>query len=437
MKIAVIGGGSTYTPELVNGFLARTDRLPLTELWLMDIDAARLNIVGGFAQRMVNAKGNPFKVVLSTDQREAISGADYVITQLRVGQMPARVADEYLGRRHGLIGQETTGIGGMAKALRTIPVVLEIAKDVRETAPGALLLNFTNPSGLVTEALNRCAADVQTVGVCNSGITSKMLMLGALGEIVDGAVEGGRVVLHSLGLNHLTWYRSLTIDGEEMWPKLFPTYLAQLRSQAEPEWDVPTLESLGMIPNSYLQYFYYTDKKLGAQEKWPPSRGEEVIKIEKDLLHQYADPALTAPPAELMLRGGAFYSTLATQLIDSHVNNLGLIEIVNVRNNGAVKEWPADWVLEMPCKIDKAGIHPLPAEPLPPACFGLVAQVKMYELLTIAAAVHGDRNAAYQALLAHPLGPSADKVQAVLEDMLETNRQYLPQFWKGSVKRKA
>jgi len=428
MKIAVIGGGSTYTPELVSGFLERVKSLPLKELRLMDIDVARLEIVGGFAQRMVTAKGNPFKVVLSTNQREAVSGAAYVITQLRVGQMPARVTDEYLGKRHGLIGQETTGVGGMAKALRTIPVILGIAKDMRETAPGALLLNFTNPSGLVTEALNRYAADVPAVGVCNGGITSKMVMLGSLGEIVGGPVEASRVVLHSLGLNHLTWYRSLTIDGEEMWPKLFPAYLAQLRSEAEPEWDIQTLESLGMIPNSYLQYFYYTDKKLASQEKWPPSRGEEVLEIEKDLLHQYADPALTAPPAELMLRGGAFYSTLATQLIDSHYNNLGLVEIVNVRNNGAVKEWPPDWVLEMPCKIDRDGIHPLSAEPLPLACFGLVAQVKMYELLTVEAAVHGDRNAAYQALLSHPLGPKADKVQEVLGDMLETNRQYLPQF---------
>lgn len=177
MKITVIGGGSTYTPELVNGFLARAENLPLTELWLMDIDAARLDIVGGFAQRMVAAKGDPFKVVLSTNQREAIRGASYVITQLRVGQMPARVRDEYLGQRHGLIGQETTGIGGMAKALRTIPVVLGIAKDMREAAPGALLLNFTNPSGLVTEALNRYASDVPAVGVCNVGITTKMGIL--------------------------------------------------------------------------------------------------------------------------------------------------------------------------------------------------------------------------------------------------------------------
>jgi 6-phospho-beta-glucosidase len=430
MKITVIGGGSTYTPELVNGFLTRTDRLPLTELWLMDIDAARLDIVGGFAQRMVAAKGNPFKVVLSTNQREAVSGASYVVTQLRVGQMPARVVDEYLGLRHGLIGQETTGIGGMAKALRTIPVVLGIAKDMRETAPGALLLNFTNPSGIVTEALNRYAADVPAVGVCNSGITTKMMMLGTLGEILGEPVEAERVVLHSLGLNHLTWYRSLTIDGEEMWPKFFPAYLAQLRGDEEPEWDAHTLKSLGMIPNSYLQYFYYTDHKFAAQQKWPPSRGEEVIEIEKGLLREYADPALTEPPAELMLRGGAFYSTLATQVIDSHHNNLGLVEIVNVRNNGAVKEWPADWVLEMPCTIDRKGIHPIPAAPLPPSCFGLIAHVKAYELLTVEAAVHGDRNAAYQALLANPIGPEADKVQEVLDDMLETHKPYLQQFFK-------
>jgi 6-phospho-beta-glucosidase len=430
MKITVIGGGSTYTPELVNGFLTRTDRLPLTELWLMDIDAARLDIVGGFAQRMVAAKGNPFKVVLSTNQREAVSGASYVVTQLRVGQMPARVVDEYLGLRHGLIGQETTGIGGMAKALRTIPVVLGIAKDMRETAPGALLLNFTNPSGLVTEALNRYAADVPAVGVCNSGITTKMMMLGTLGEILGEPVEAERVVLHSLGLNHLTWYRSLTIDGEEMWPKFFPAYLAQLRGDEEPEWDAHTLKSLGMIPNSYLQYFYYTDHKFAAQQKWPPSRGEEVIEIEKGLLREYADPALTEPPAELMLRGGAFYSTLATQVIDSHHNDLGLVEIVNVRNNGAVKEWPADWVLEMPCTIDRKGIHPIPAAPLPPSCFGLIAHVKAYELLTVEAAVHGNRNAAYQALLANPIGPEADKVQEVLDDMLETHKPYLQQFFK-------
>lgn len=428
LKIAVIGGGSTYTPELVNGFLARVDSLPLKELWLMDVDPERLEIVGGFAQRMVQAKGEPFKVLLSLNQREAITNASYVITQLRVGMMPARRGDEYLGLRHGLIGQETTGIGGMAKALRTIPVILSIARDIREVAPGALLANFTNPAGLVTEALTRYVTDVPAVGVCNVGITTKMGMLQRLEKATGSHEEADHAHLNTLGLNHLTWHRGLTIDGEEMWPTIFPNYVESLKQQVKPEWDIQTIESLRMIPNYYLQYFYYTDKKLEEQKKWPPSRAEQVMEIEQDLVRQYADPGLTEPPADLMKRGGAYYSTLATQLINSHFNDLGEVHVVNTRNDGAVKDWPADWVLELPATVDKAGIHPLAADPLPAVCFGLIAQVKMYELLTVQAAVHGDRNAAYQALLAHPLGPTADKVQEVLDDLLETNKQWLPQF---------
>jgi len=428
MKIAVIGGGSTYTPELVNGFLNRIDSLPIKELWLMDIDEERLNIVGGFAQRMVKARGDPFKVVLSTDQRRSITGASYVITQLRVGMMPARRGDEYLGKRHGLIGQETTGIGGMAKALRTIPVILNVARDIREAAPNALLANFSNPAGLITEALTRYAPEVSSVGVCNVGITAKMHFIAQLERLINKKINPDHAELNTLGLNHLTWHRGFAVDGEEMWPQIFPAYLEELKKEDEPEWDVPTLESLGMIPNYYLQYFYYTDKKLESQEAWPPSRAEEVMKIEAELLRQYAEPNLVEPPSDLMKRGGAYYSTLATQLIDSHSNNLGQVHVVNVRNNGAVKDWPADWVLELPAKVDASGIRPLSTPPLPPACFGLIAPVKMYELLTVEAAVHGDLRAAYQALLAHPLGPKANRVQAVLDDMLKTNKAWLPQF---------
>lgn len=430
MKITVIGGGSTYTPELVNGFLARAESLPIKELWLMDIDKERLDVVGGFAQRMVKARGEPFKVILSTVQKEAIAGASYVTTQLRVGMMPARRGDEYLGLRHGVIGQETTGVGGMAKALRTIPVILSIANDIRETAPGALLANFTNPAGLVTEALNRYAPDVPAVGVCNVGITTKMEILEGLEKVTGEKIEDHRAVLNTLGLNHLTWHRGFTVDGEEMWQYIFPAYLDELKKEEEPEWDIRTLETLGMIPNYYLQYFYYTEKKFSEQKKWPPSRAEQVMEIEKDLLREYADLNLTEPPADLMKRGGAYYSTLATQLINSHYNDLGEVHVVNTRNNGAVKEYPADWVLEMPAQVDRHGIHPLPADPLPASCFGLLSQVKMYELLTVEAAVHGDRNAMYQALLTNPLGPNADKVQAVMDDMLGTNKQWLPQFDK-------
>ena len=430
MKIAVIGGGSTYTPELVNGFLDRIKSLPLTELWLMDIDPQRLEIVGGFAQRMVAARASPFKVVLTTDQRLAVTGAAYVTTQIRVGHMPARVADEYLGRRNGLIGQETTGIGGMAKALRTIPVLLKLAKDMQELAPGAMLVNFTNPSGLVTEALQRYAPEVPSVGVCNAPIGIKMRILKDLEKSSGKPIPLERADLNTLGLNHLSWHRGFTVDGEDVWPQVLTSYIAELKTEAEPESDPRLVESLGMIPNYYLNYFYQTDHKLEAQGHWPPSRGEEVIEIEKNLLKEYADPDLKEPPADLMLRGGAYYSTVATQLLNAHFNDMGETHVVNVRHNGAVPGWPADWVLEMPARVDKKGIHPLPAEPLPPVCFGLLAHVKAYELLAVEAAVHGDRQAAYQALLVHPLGPKADQIQAVLDDLLETNRAYLPQFFK-------
>ncbi|MEN4040918.1 MAG: 6-phospho-beta-glucosidase [Anaerolineaceae bacterium] len=431
LKVAVIGGGSTYTPELVKGFLDRVEQFPLDELWLVDIDAARLEVVGGFARRMVENKGSPFKVALSADQRAAIRGASYVTTQLRVGHMEARRNDEYLGLRHGLIGQETTGIGGMAKAMRTIPVILKIAADMRELAPGALLVNFTNPAGLVTEALARAIPEVPAVGVCNVPITAKMSILAGLNQGLAEPIAPERAELKTLGLNHLSWHTGFTLDGEDVWPQVITGYIAELKASEAPQWDARLIEMLGMIPNYYLNYYYETGHKLAEQQSWPPSRAEAVMEVEKALLQQYADPALVEPPADLMKRGGAYYSTVATQLLNAHYNDLGETHIVNLPHHGAVPGWPADWVLEMPAKVERGGITPLPADPLPPACFGLIAQVKSYEILTVQAAVHGDRQAAYLALLAHPLGPEAHNAQAVLDDLLATNRAYLPQFFNG------
>ena len=432
LKVAVIGGGSTYTPELVNGFLTRTHEFPLDELWLMDIDEERLSVVGSFAQRMVEAKGSPFKVILSANQRETVKDADYVTTQLRVGHMEARRRDEYLGLRHGLIGQETTGVGGMAKALRTIPVILKIAQDIKEVAkPETMLVNFTNPAGLVTQALSKYAPDVPAVGVCNVPITTKMGILEGLEQATGRKIDPDHAELKTLGLNHLSWDRGFNIYGAGVWPQVMEGFIAELKKEEDPEWDPRTIEVLRMMPNYYLQYFYHTDRKLKSQEKWPPSRAEEVIEIEKDLLREYADPDLKEPPADLMKRGGAYYSTVATQLLNAHYNDLGETHVVNIRNGDAVKEWPAEWVLEIPSTVKKSGITPIPTEPLPVACFGLISAVKAYELLTVEAAVHGDREAAYQALLVNPLGPKADKVQAVLDDMLETHKEHLPQFWNG------
>jgi 6-phospho-beta-glucosidase len=429
LKVAVIGGGSTYTPELIKGFFERIDTFPLTELWLMDIDPERLKIVGGFAQRIAAAHGSRFKVILSTDQREAVSGASYVITQLRVGQMPARREDEYLGLRHGLIGQETTGIGGMAKALRTIPVILRLAEDMQELAPGALLANFTNPSGLVTQALSMFAPQVPAVGVCNVAITTKMDILVRLNAKLGESITPERCELNTLGLNHLSWHRGFKVDGEEMWGQVIEGFIAELEKEESPEYPPQLIRTLRMIPNYYLQYFYQTEHKLQEQKNWPPSRAEEVMEIEKGLLADYANPALNEPPSDLMKRGGAYYSTVATQLLNAHYNDLNEIHVVNTMHNGAVTGWPKDWVLEMPCLVDRKGVHPIPTETLPDACFGLIAQVKSYELLTARAAVTGDRQLLYQAMLAHPLGPQADQIETVMEDLLTTHKRYLPLFW--------
>jgi 6-phospho-beta-glucosidase len=291
-----------------------------------------------------------------------------------------------------------------------------------------LLVNFTNPAGLVTEALFRHAPQVASVGVCNVPITTKMGILEELEKETGRPIPEESARLDSIGLNHLTWHRAFSLDGEDMWPQIMQTYLDRLQESGEPEWDSQTIESLQMIPNYYLKYFYYTRENLERQQRWPPSRAEQVMEIEAGLLADYANPNQKDPPADLMLRGGAYYSTLATRLLNAHYNDLGETHIVNVAHRGAVPGWPEDWVLELPCRVDRQGIHPLPAEPLPPVCFGLLSQVKMYELLTVEAAVHGDRQAAYQALLAHPLGPPADQVQSVLDDLLETNKVYLPQF---------
>ena len=276
--------------------------------------------------------------------------------------------------------------------------------------------------------LTRYAPEVQAIGVCNVPITAKMMILALLERRVGEPIEAERTQLKTLGINHLSWHRGFTVDGEDVWPIVIKGTLAELRASEHPEWDPELIETLQMLPNYYLQYFYHTAKKLAEQDAWPPSRAEAVMEVEKTLLAEYADPSRTEPPADLMKRGGAYYSTLATQLLNSHYNDLNETHVVNIAHRGAVPGWPADWVLEMPARVGRTGVRPLPADPLPPACAGLLAPVKAYELLTVEAAVHGDRKAAYEALLVHPLGPPADQVGVVLTDMLETNRAYLPQF---------
>ena len=274
MKVTTIGGGSTYTPELVQGFIERHERLGLRELWLMDVDGERLEVVGGFARRMVAAAGDPFRVYLTTQRPAALEGADVVTTQIRVGQMAARREDEYLGRRWNLVGQETTGIGGMAKALRTVPVLLSIAEEMRTLCPNAWLINFANPSGLVTEALQRYAPEVRSIGLCNGPIGYQMAIAREMG--LDNPFE---VHLDYLGLNHLAWIRGARVGGQDAWPQVFAQALSRAREHGESLLPAEVMERLGVICNSYLRYYYRTQDVLRAQAMGGPSRAEQVVEI--------------------------------------------------------------------------------------------------------------------------------------------------------------
>lgn len=424
LKICVIGGGSTYTPELIEGLIERQAELGLATVTLMDIDEDRLRVVGGFAKRMIRAAGSPIELILSTERKEALEGADYVISQIRVGGNAQRIVDEKIPLRFGIVGQETTGPGGFAKALRTIPVMLSIAADMERLSPQAWLINFTNPSGLITEALLK-HSKAQVIGLCNLPINMIHAVAGYLG------VSPQRVRLDYVGLNHLSWAKGVYLDGRQVTREVLTKAITEARQAAEGHspFSPELLEALGMLPCYYLRYYYHHDEVLEEQKKAGKSRGEEVQEIEERLLAMYADPRLISKPRELEKRGGALYSTAAVSLIAAIVGNKNEVHIVNSRNRGAIVDLPEDSVVELPCLVGAAGATPLTVGYLPVAIRGLIQAVKAYEELTIEAAVTGDQKTALKALLNHPLVPSFEVAKALLNAILEANSDYLPHFF--------
>ncbi len=421
VKVAVVGGGSTYTPELVEGFVTRGDRLPVDELVLLDIDPERLAVVGGLAARMLRRVGWSGDLVLTGDRHRAIEGADFVIVQLRVGGQAARLQDETIPLRFGCIGQETTGPGGFAKALRTVPVVLELAEETAERgAPGAWFVDFTNPTGLVTQAL--LDRGHRALGLCNVAIGFQRRFAGLFG------VEPARVQLEHVGLNHLTWERKILVDGVDRLPEV----LASSLDEVSEETDLPAelIASLGAIPSYYLHYYYLTSRVL-QQQREGRTRAEEVMEIEAGLLELYRDPALDTKPKLLEERGGAFYSDAAAALVASLHAGTGDVQVVNVRNDGAIPDLPDDAVVEVSAHVDRDGAHPIAVDALAPEMAGLVQHAKAYERLAIQAAVTGDRGVALQALMANPLVGDYDVAGPLLEALLEANAERLPRFFPG------
>lgn len=423
VKIAVVGGGSTYTPELIEGIAVRGDRLPVDELVLLDVDPERLAVVGGLAGRMLERMGWAGRLTLSGDTDAAIDGADFVLVQLRIGGQAARLVDETLPLRFGTIGQETTGAGGFAKALRTVPVILDLAERVaRRAAPGHWIVDFTNPVGIVSQAL--LDDGHRAIGLCNVAIGFQRRYAEQFG------VAPERVELEHVGLNHLTWERAIRVDGVDRLPELLAADAERIADEIR--MPVGLIRALGAIPSYYLRYYYLFETVLAEQRSaGHASRAEEVIGIEERLLEMYRDPALAEKPALLATRGGAFYSEAAAQLMASLHDGRGDVQVVNVRNDGALPDLPAGAVVEVPARVDRAGARPLPLAPLAPEMRGLVQAAKAYEELAVEAARSGDRAVALRALLANPLVGRWEAAEPLLDALLGASQAHLPRFARG------
>ncbi|TBL77371.1 6-phospho-beta-glucosidase [Paenibacillus thalictri] len=432
LKIAVIGGGSSYTPELVEGFIKHYKELPVTELVLVDVEAGKdkLETVGRLAERMIAAAGVPIRLSMTLNRREAIAGADFVATQMRIGLLAARSRDEKIPLKHGLIGQETTGAGGFAKALRTIPVILDICKDMEELAPDAFLVNFTNPAGIVTEAVIKYSS-VRTVGLCNLPIGTRMQIADIYG------IDVARVQTEMVGINHLNWTTRIWIDGEDITRSFLSKAAGSsgltMKNIPDFEWDDEFLQAVGALPCSYHRYYYMRNKMLGhMQEKFQEhgtTRADDVLKVEAELFELYKDKALAVKPPQLEKRGGAYYSEAAVNLIRAIYNNTGNIQTVNVKNNGVLPFLPDDASVEINCVIDAAGAHPIqPSAPVTAHMRGMLQVVKAYEELTVKAAVEGSYEAGLEALTLHPLVGDAALAKVVLDEILQENEAWLSRF---------
>ncbi|WFA86978.1 6-phospho-beta-glucosidase [Paenibacillus amylolyticus] len=436
LKIVTIGGGSSYTPELIEGFIKRHHELPIRELWLVDIEAGRekLEIVGAMAKRMVKAAGIDCDIHLTLNRREALADADFVTTQFRVGLLEARIKDETIPISHGMIGQETNGAGGMFKAFRTIPVVLGIVEDMKELCPDAWLINFTNPAGMVTEAVLQYGKWEKVIGLCNVPIISSKNEATVLEKNEE------ELFFKFAGINHLHWHKIYDRDGKELTKQAIEKLYGP---DAEPEKMVENIKSmrflyeqilqLGMLPCPYHRYYYMTDSMLEEEVEavnGEGTRGQVVKRLEESLFELYKDPNLNYKPKELEKRGGAYYSDAACEVINSVYNNKGTHMVVNTQNRGAISDLPYNSAIEVTSIITAHGAEPVHFGAFPSAQKGLLQVMKAMEELTIEAAVTGDYATALQAFTLNPLVTSGDIAKVVLDEMLEAHKEHLPQFHK-------
>lgn len=426
LKIAVIGAGSTYTPELIQGFIKRKDELPVESFCLMDIDKVKLEVVGGLAKRMLDANDMDCSFIMTNKLETALMDADFVVAQIRVGKLDAREKDEKIPLKYGLIGQETTGIGGFMKAMRTIPVLMDIASKMNEYCPDAWLINFSNPSGLMAEVLQNHTG-IKMMGLCNAPYSMNK-------QVMEWVPKGcGEVIVDYVGLNHLSWISALFCDGKDiLQEKLFEEDTAsRLKNLANSKWEVELLRTVKAFPVGYLDYYYHREGRLKHLLEEEKSRAEVCRDIERDLLQMYGDPGLREKPALLDQRGGAYYSEAAVSLISAIYNDKNEIHVVNTKNNGALDFMDSDDVVEIGCRITGNGAEPLPPKgPVNGHIKAMMKTVKYYEKHAALAGLNGDYEEALRALLIHPLVGDFNKAKGALDELMEAHKEYLPQFYR-------
>lgn len=431
VKIATIGGGSSYTPELMEGFIKRYAELPIGEIWLVDVEAGaeKQAIVGKMAQRMWDASPYDVQIHTTLNREEALKDADFVTTQFRVGQLDARVKDERIPFSYGLLGQETNGAGGMFKTFRTIPVILEIVADMKRLCPDAWLINFTNPSGMVTEAVLRYGQWEKVIGLCNVPVVAKM------GEAETLGVPQTDLIYKFAGVNHFHWHKVADKKGHDLTPQLIDKLYEENSGLPKNIFDVPfyreQLQQMNMIPCGYHRYYYRAEEMLkhGLTEyATEGTRAQQVKVIEHELFELYKDPDLDYKPKQLEQRGGAYYSDAACETIASIYANKNTEIVVSTRNNGAVPDLPADCAVEVTAYVGGAGARNVAFGPLPTAERGWLQMMKSMELLTIEAAITGDYGTALQAFISNPLVPSGETATRVMHELLIAHKAYLPQF---------
>ena len=427
IKVVTIGGGSSYTPELVEGFIKRYDELPVKELWLVDIEDGeeKLEIVSNLARRMVKRANIDMKIFHTLNRKEALKGADFVTTQFRVGQLDARIKDEKIPLSHGLIGQETNGAGGLFKALRTIPVILDIINDIQKLCSDAWLINFTNPVGIVSEAIFRYTNFKKYIGLCNVPIGIK----NNLAKVLE--LDSNKIDIDFAGLNHMVYGLNVKINGKDITNKALDRYIdanISMKNIKDIEFNKDFIKSLGVIPCPYHRYYYKSLEMLDIELKEfkdGKTRGQVVKELENELFEIYKDENINTKPPQLEKRGGAYYSDAACNLINSIYNDKCDIQVVNTLNNGAINDFKDDEVVEISCVITKDGPKPIHIGNLPIAISGLLRQIKSFELLTAKAAVMKDYNIAYLALCINPLTPSDDVAKVVFDELMDAHSEYI------------